>query len=117
MAKKETTKGEEKPVNESKPVDVAETAKGKKPVVPPKAVFTKIADKLPNVKSHSPVASSSAVLSIQTKDGKTVFGKYQRWDRDMNAPHIQAKKGDGFFHDLNDRKIDNAVAWKSSVND
>ena len=64
--------------------------------------FTKVSEKKPAVKSHSPVQSSSKALVLLTKDGKEVTGRYHVWDRDMNAPHVQAKKGDSFFSSIDD---------------
>lgn len=73
--------------------------------------FINVKESLPVVKSHSAVASSSPVILLQLESGKTVLGQYQRWDRDMNAYHITAKKGDGFFYDMAGTQLKNVTGW------
>lgn len=71
-------------------------------------------DKKPSVQSVSPVASESKVLLLALSDGKTVKGRYQSWDRDINAPHLTAKKGTGFFHTQDGVLLKNVVGYKES---
>jgi hypothetical protein len=83
-----------------------------KKVTDPVEGFTKVSDGLPDVTPHGPVASSSKILALSLSDGTVVYGQYQRWDRDMNAPHIQAKEGEGFFHTTNNELIKSVDSWK-----
>lgn len=93
------------------------TAAKRKPAAPKKEFhlrdgFIKIADSKPGVESHSMVQSSSKPLLLQLESGDLTHGKMYRWDRDMNAPHIQAKDGDIFFADENGTAINNVVAYQ-----
>jgi hypothetical protein len=82
----------------------------KKTVIPDG--FTPVKDHLPAVKAHGSVASSSKHLILILEGGKQTAGIYQRWDRDMNAHHIQAKKGEGYFYALDGSILSGVIAYQ-----
>lgn len=84
----------------------------KKEVPAVKADFILVLDKLPDTKKYSPVTSISKGLIIKRADGTITPGVYVKYERDMNAHHVTAKKGDGFFQTPDDCYITDAVAWK-----
>lgn len=73
--------------------------------------YAKISEKLPKMKKTSSVSSISPLVSIQLENGKTVNGYIQRYDVDMNAHHIQAKKGDLLVFDVDNSAIEGASSW------
>jgi len=74
--------------------------------------FTDIQKTLPAVKRVLPVCSISEVVTFSLANGKTVLGRVQRWDRDMNAAHIKATKGNYLCVTLESQKLENVTAWK-----
>lgn len=71
------------------------------------------AKSLPQVKDPKHAAhifQESELLFLKDKSGKTHVGVCRVYKQDVNAPHINVKKGDFCFLDQTDRKID-AVAY------
>jgi hypothetical protein len=68
-------------------------------------------DKMPKFVETSAVASFSERVKLSLNDGAVVFGYVQRYDRDMNAHHIQAKKGDLVFTLVDGTRVFNVVGW------
>lgn len=66
---------------------------------------------LPKMSKGSPVSELSAQLLIRLKDGSTLPGYCHRYAVDVNARHIQAKKGDYHFVDMAGNKIDAPVSY------
>lgn len=79
---------------------------------PVKSDFTLVAEKMPETKKHSEVVSRSQPLLLKLASGKVVQGLLHIWEREMNAPHIQAKKGDSFFQTLGNELLTDVVGWK-----
>jgi hypothetical protein len=76
--------------------------------------FVEVTERLPDVESHSPVQSSSKLQFVQLADGKLMHAYYHVWDRDMNAPHIQAKKGDSFWATELGEVLSDVIAFQSN---
>lgn len=74
--------------------------------------FTDINKTFPPLKKSSPVISVSDVVTFFLANGKTVLGRVQRWDRDMNASHIKAIKGNYVCVTLESEALENVTGWK-----
>lgn len=87
----------------------------KKKVVAPSripGVFVKVKDGLPDkLGKQSAISSVSGMLSLKTADGVIYNGFYQRWDTNVDAHHIKAKKGDGFFSRIDNVLLPDVVEW------
>lgn len=64
------------------------------------------------IDSGNGVSAHSAPLVLTLDDGSTTFGYMQKWMVDVNASHIEAKKGDTFFADNQDNVLTNVTAWE-----
>jgi hypothetical protein len=81
-----------------------------KAVVDKLAGFSKIASFKPKFISVGPVTSQSEKKhTFLDKAGNKHLGIAQRYDRNMNAPHIKAKKGDVIFIDEDNNIIANVT--------
>jgi hypothetical protein len=74
-------------------------------------VFTPISEKLPKMGKQSAVSTVSGLVSLQTKSGKVVRGYIQRYETDMTAHHIMAKKGDLVIYDIENAAIADVTGW------